>query len=582
MDTDGAYERPINAPKKASKPVQKKEPSVVEPWKPPEPSSQEPTDQDLYRKGVPPTRHWCIRNENGDLLATHVRFDEGEDKKTVIWWRDGKWSLKKDFGISTNDLPFYNCDAIEGYNPKKGVFVVEGEKACDALLAMGFQAVGTLGANHEVNDHYLQLLSKFEYVLLAPDYDNPGREHMESLKHRLKGTRALIMNVPGLPPKGDAADFVQARSHDRALVDIREEWQRIAVAVVQGYSSEGMSAAQNALEKIRSTRDKRARGVVMEIPYAVADLDSWTGGMEHGIYSLAGSPGAGKTTFALQVSTAAMERGFGVAYLTFDLTVDEIYYRKYSTYLGLGMLDVMRGRLSDSHIDGIGQYMAERRGMLDRFVPRFGAKDWTLKWLEEMASASMLSGASRSLIVLDYVQRAADEWGEEEGDLKTKLDSLLYQLDRWSKQHGYPVLLLSTSNRAGYKGAVDMGNFGGSSAVEYVSQVALFLTQHEDPKNVEYALEKYYPEGVSPVWMRVLKSRFGRTGNMALQYNKVIGQMQSDPDRFTYVGKQRKGEPPQSSFSSHPIVIDEGESEMTFPGPVPPDHEQGQMWGSNV
>ncbi len=146
--------------------------------------------------------HICDRA--GNLVAIHVRRD-GSDGKRFHWERGGKPSLN---GLRTTDLPLYGAQSVgEGV-----VIVVEGEKCCDALVAHGVSAVATVcGAAATPSVEVLNLLAGRD-VVLWPDNDEPGRQHMARIAERLRGIAATVrvFRWPHAPEHGDAADFLGA------------------------------------------------------------------------------------------------------------------------------------------------------------------------------------------------------------------------------------------------------------------------------------------------------------------------------------------------------------------------------------
>jgi len=108
---------------------------------------------------------------------------------------------------------------------QQAVFVVEGEKAARAGNSIGYlttTAPEGAGKAHKVGTEYWRLLAPHT-VYLLPDNDEPGRKHMEDVGRILAGlgisSRTLIL--PGLPPKGDLADFVRTRTREQAREEIR-------------------------------------------------------------------------------------------------------------------------------------------------------------------------------------------------------------------------------------------------------------------------------------------------------------------------------------------------------------------------
>ena len=105
--------------------------------------------------------------------------------------------------------------------------MTEGEKAADALTAAGIPAVGTVtGAPATPSPATLAALTG-RAVLLWPDNDTIGREHMDRIGAVLDTIAAPAWSTwPDAPPKGDAADFMAARTADdvAALLAAAHAW----------------------------------------------------------------------------------------------------------------------------------------------------------------------------------------------------------------------------------------------------------------------------------------------------------------------------------------------------------------------
>ena len=156
--------------------------------------------------GYHETRRWDIGG-----VATHRRFDRDGSKKIVEWERNGKPTLD---GMRTDDLPLYGADLLPGASPDAVLLVNEGEKATDALLALGFTAVGTVtGAQGTPSIETLKPLADHPgRVILCPDNDQVGRDHMKRIAASLKrlGKETSIVLWPGVPEKGDAYDYISS------------------------------------------------------------------------------------------------------------------------------------------------------------------------------------------------------------------------------------------------------------------------------------------------------------------------------------------------------------------------------------
>jgi hypothetical protein len=147
---------------------------------------------------------WAIRERNGNVVAFHNRRP---GKK--IGWETPSGEAKAPRPIE--DMPLYGVAFLEHAPPGAPVYVVEGEKAADALLSRGLLAVATYGTAHKPKPEHLEPLNGYE-VRLWPDADEDGKgaRHMQDIAERLadvKVARVRWVHWKDAPDKGDAADF---------------------------------------------------------------------------------------------------------------------------------------------------------------------------------------------------------------------------------------------------------------------------------------------------------------------------------------------------------------------------------------
>ncbi len=100
-------------------------------------------------------------------------------------------------------------EIIEAVAAERRIFVVEGEKDADALVALRYPATtGPMGAG-KWKDSYSDVLAGAEVVIL-PDNDDAGRAHAQAVASSLyaKNAAVRILALPGLPEKGDVSDWL--------------------------------------------------------------------------------------------------------------------------------------------------------------------------------------------------------------------------------------------------------------------------------------------------------------------------------------------------------------------------------------
>jgi hypothetical protein len=145
------------------------------------------------------------RAEDGSLLFQVQRF---EPKKFVQRRPAGDgWEYKVQ---GTRQVP-YRLPELVAAPLSSAIYIVEGEKDADRLAALGLVATCNAGGAGKWKSCHSEHL-KDRTVILIPDNDDAGREHVQKVAKSLKGIAAhiRIMELPGLPEKGDVSDWLDA------------------------------------------------------------------------------------------------------------------------------------------------------------------------------------------------------------------------------------------------------------------------------------------------------------------------------------------------------------------------------------
>jgi len=153
-------------------------------------------------------------DEKGNLAHQTVRKDpKNFAQRRPDLKHNGKWIWKLN-GIKT--YPYNLPNVLKA----KQVLILEGEKDCDLANKMGFVATcNPMGAG-SWKDEYSQWL-KGKDILLIPDNDNEGQEHMTKVAMSLNGTTKSLkwIELSGLPSKGDLSDWVKTYNDNEAAAE---------------------------------------------------------------------------------------------------------------------------------------------------------------------------------------------------------------------------------------------------------------------------------------------------------------------------------------------------------------------------
>lgn len=149
------------------------------------------------------------------IYRTKRQEKPGERKKFVAEHQRGKEWV---FGIKGIPRVLYRLPDILASEPAQPVYLVEGERKADKLASWGFVATAVaFGANGWQRGYAAALAGRT--VIILPDNDEVGREFADKARRDIEaaGASVRIMELPGLPPKGDIMDWSGTADEFRAM-----------------------------------------------------------------------------------------------------------------------------------------------------------------------------------------------------------------------------------------------------------------------------------------------------------------------------------------------------------------------------
>lgn len=164
------------------------------------------------------------KNLSGTLVFQVVRF---EDKTFIQRQPDGRGGWQWNLGGVTR-FPYY-ADKLAVADPEAMVYIPEGEKDVDRLWELGRVATCNPGGAGKWRKSYSENYLKGRHVVILPDNDGPGRDHAEKvakLTHPFAAS-VKVIELPGLPEKGDVSDWLDAGNavdELTALVEAALQW----------------------------------------------------------------------------------------------------------------------------------------------------------------------------------------------------------------------------------------------------------------------------------------------------------------------------------------------------------------------
>jgi hypothetical protein len=143
-------------------------------------------------------------DETGTVLSQVVRFEPKDFRQRQPdgrggWW----WSVK-----NVRPVPYRLPEVLNAIADGRTIAIVEGEKDVDALRDRGLTATCNAGGAKKWRRELTPYLARGDVVLI-PDNDAAGREHVNVVGLALEkvAARVRVLDLPGLPEKGDVSDW---------------------------------------------------------------------------------------------------------------------------------------------------------------------------------------------------------------------------------------------------------------------------------------------------------------------------------------------------------------------------------------
>jgi hypothetical protein len=190
-----------------------------------------PASSKLPNPGKPTTKsrivaEYSYRDEGGNLIFQALRYEpksfrQRKPKLGGEW----EWSVK---GVRV--VPYRLPELLA--DETQAVVIAEGEKDCENLAKIGLVATCNAGGAGKWTAEHAAFL-RGRRVVILPDNDDPGRNHAHQVAESLQGIAesVRIVELPGLPVKGDVSDWLLAGGTRGALENLAtsaREWTPMA------------------------------------------------------------------------------------------------------------------------------------------------------------------------------------------------------------------------------------------------------------------------------------------------------------------------------------------------------------------
>jgi twinkle protein len=179
------------------------------------------------------------------------RYVSGRRERTMPWEvsSDGGATWATSTGGIGAEAGLYQGDLL-AERPSEPVFIAEGEKCVDVLIAEGLVAVTNPGGASEKKLERYADAFRGRRVFVLPDNDDPGERHAEEWVKALRNVArsVWIVRLPGLGPKEDVADWFTRDGSSQELERLAEDCNPLASWVKPSPGAGVLGEALHVLE----------------------------------------------------------------------------------------------------------------------------------------------------------------------------------------------------------------------------------------------------------------------------------------------------------------------------------------------
>lgn len=371
------------------------------------------------------------------------------------------------FGQLEKPWPLYRLSEIQ----KAGVVVVvEGEKSVDVLTKYGITATtGPHGAGKAEHCDWTPLAGK--KVILWPDCDEPGRNHMNDVARILEGLvqkpeiKLLEPSDLDLGGKEDAFDFIE---QVKVLGgNVRSE---VLKALSKGHR-------QSPSQELRELIENTVNGKREVAPWPFTQITRLSRALLPGTVTLfCGDPGSTKSFFLLQCFAYWLDHGISCA--VFELEDNRAYHLNRVLAQRAACSDLFDPDWVQVNSEQARAAFTEHESFLDKFgeiISEAPGNQVSLDELTQWVQARCKAG--NRIICVDPVTAA------EQTDKPWVADAKFLDSCKKAICESGSSLILVTHPKKGNRGAVGLDDLAGGAAYQRFAHSILWIERHKEPKD---------------------------------------------------------------------------------------------------
>jgi replicative DNA helicase len=268
----------------------------------------------------------------------------------------------------------------------------------------------------------------------------------------------------------------------------------------------------SVIERTIQMSQREDKDAVTGIATHYSQLDEYTSGLQPGeLIIVAGRPGMGKTSFALNIAeNIALQNNLPVAIFSLEMTGEQLVQRLLSSTAMVDQGAIKRGDLSYDEMDKL--YLAMNKL---KSAPIHIAETPGINVLDLRARVRRLKDHEGKLgaIVIDYVQIMSSIRDNRNSNRATEIADISRSLKALALELSVPVILLSQLNReveSRQDKRPNIADLRESGALEQDADIIMLLYRDDyyDPESKDKGLAEVH----------IAKNRSGSTGTVKLAF----------------------------------------------------------------
>ena len=385
--------------------------------------------------------------------------------------------------IDNNKIPkmkagsseIFNIDILQTSN--QNVVIVEGEFDALSIIEAGNDAIA-LGSTTNV-DKFLKWLKEkniqpHQPLVLNLDADDAGQKATDKLTAELRKMKIKFYEIDLI--------LKDCKDQNESLMKFRKKFFQMVATIPHQLQQLQQDARYKLTDFAKiDTWEKNIRTGHKAISTGWQSLDNaLDGGLYEGLYVLPGTPGTGKTAFAMQMAFQIAQQKKDILYISMEMSEEELYERHISRISYQLFWNDEKNQHKAKTVHSIiqeGQTVPQAREIFKKVAPYFrtecsvGTLDADdIRKIVEIYEYEL---NSLPVVFIDYLQilKAHDPHMTD----KQAVDYNVLRLKQLSRDFKIPVVILSSMNRMSYSDIISMAALKESGAIEYTADVCIGL-----------------------------------------------------------------------------------------------------------